>query len=93
MTKPGPGRNDGAPFRPARLGRTSASTRREPAEEQADIARGSSDALLGALGRMQLRLDLLTREQQEQAAVVAALARRVAALEPPRARSAPADGG
>jgi hypothetical protein len=31
--------------------------------EDAEVARGQSDAVLGALGRMQLRLDLLAREQ------------------------------
>lgn len=30
-----------------------------------EVARGQSDAVLGALGRMQLRLDLLAREQSE----------------------------
>jgi hypothetical protein len=40
----------------------------QPAAESFDdpeIARGQSDALLGALGRMQLRLDVLAREQGE----------------------------
>jgi hypothetical protein len=33
--------------------------------DDAEIARGSTTALLGALGRMQLKLDLLTRENSE----------------------------
>lgn len=37
----------------------------EPSFEDAEVARGQSDALLGALGRMQLRLDVLAREQAE----------------------------
>jgi BMFP domain-containing protein YqiC len=43
-------------------------TRRRPASESfsdSEVARGQSDAILGALGRMQLRLDLLAREQSE----------------------------
>lgn len=31
----------------------------------AEFARGQGDAVLGALGRMQLRLDVLAREQSE----------------------------
>jgi hypothetical protein len=31
----------------------------------AEVARGQADAVLGALGRMQLRLDMLAREQSE----------------------------
>jgi hypothetical protein len=31
----------------------------------AEVARGQADAVLGALGRMQLRLDVLSREQSE----------------------------
>jgi hypothetical protein len=33
--------------------------------DDAEIARGSATALLGALGRMQLKLDLLAREQTD----------------------------
>ena len=33
--------------------------------EDAEVARGSATALLGALGRMQLKLDLLAREQSD----------------------------
>ncbi|MDX6218315.1 MAG: hypothetical protein QOG99_3899 [Frankiales bacterium] len=33
--------------------------------DDAEIARGSTTALLGALGRMQLKLDLLARENSE----------------------------
>ena len=33
--------------------------------DDAEVARGSSTALLGALGRMQLKLDLMAREHTE----------------------------
>ncbi|MCW2708032.1 MAG: hypothetical protein JWM22_1874 [Frankiales bacterium] len=33
--------------------------------DDAEVARGSATALLGALGRMQLTLDVLAREQSE----------------------------
>jgi hypothetical protein len=33
--------------------------------DDAEVARGSATALLGALGRMQLKLDVLAREQSE----------------------------
>lgn len=35
-----------------------------------EIARGQADAVLGALGRMQLRLDLLAREQSESLGMI-----------------------
>lgn len=59
----------------------------QPAEAFADaeIARGQSDAVLGALGRMQLRLDLLAQEQSEALATMAMVleqvVERLAALE------------
>ena len=33
--------------------------------DDAEVARGSATALLGALGRMQLKLELMAREQNE----------------------------
>lgn len=33
--------------------------------DEAEVARGQADAVLGALGRMQLRLDVLAREQAD----------------------------
>lgn len=36
-----------------------------PAYDEADIARGTSAAVLGALGRMQLKLDVMAREHQD----------------------------
>jgi hypothetical protein len=37
----------------------------QDAYSDAEIARGSTDALVGALGRMQLRLNVLAREQAD----------------------------
>lgn len=56
----------------------SAARRRTPAPpmeayDNAEIARGQADAVLGALGRMQLRLDVLAREQSEALARIEAL--------------------
>ena len=42
-----------------------------------EIARGQSDAILGALGRMQLRLDLLAQEQSEALATLAMVVEQV----------------
>lgn len=36
--------------------------------DEAEVARGSATALLGALGRMQLKLDLLARQHEESIA-------------------------
>lgn len=58
-------------------------TTRDTTQELADIERGRTDALLGALGRIQLRLEVLTREQQEHGAALRAVERRLAALEQP----------
>lgn len=33
--------------------------------DEAEVARGSATALLGAIGRMQIKLDLIAREQSE----------------------------
>lgn len=50
-----------------------------------EIARGQADAVLGALGRMQLRLDLLAREQSEALGMITQVLEqvleRLAALE------------
>lgn len=52
-----------------------------------EIARGQSDAVLGALGRMQLRLDLLAQEQSEALGMITQVLEqvldRLAALEAP----------
>ena len=44
---------------------------------EAEIARGQTDALLGALGRMQLRLDVIGREQTESLASIVRLIEQV----------------
>jgi hypothetical protein len=49
-----------------------------PAYDDADLARGQAAAVLGVLGRMQLRLDVLAKEQ---AAAFARLDERLTALE------------
>lgn len=36
----------------------------------AEVARGQADAVLGALGRMQLRLDLLAKEQSDSLGMI-----------------------
>jgi len=46
--------------------------------DEAEVARGSATALLGALGRMQLKLDVLAREQSE---TLARLEAKVEALQ------------
>ena len=46
--------------------------------DDVEVARGSATALLGALGRMQLKLDLLAREQSE---AIARLEAKVDALQ------------
>jgi hypothetical protein len=94
VNAPDTDRTDGAGYRPAvRLGRTPVTTRApatdDRAEEQADIDRGRTDALLGALGRIQLRLEVLTREQLEHGAALQAMERRVAALELAQAQQPP----
>lgn len=54
-----------------------------------EVARGQADALLGALGRMQLRLDVLAREQADAfdrvVAALDGLSARLEALEQGRA--------
>lgn len=62
-----------------------------PVESYTDpeIARGQADAVLGALGRMQLRLDLLAREQSEALGMVTQVLEQV--LERLAALEAPAD--
>jgi hypothetical protein len=52
--------------------------RAETMHENADVARGQAEAVLGFLGRMQLRLDVLSREQSE---ALARIEERLAALE------------
>jgi hypothetical protein len=43
----------------------------------AEIARGQADAVLGALGRMQLRLDVIGREQTDSLASITRLLEQV----------------
>lgn len=78
------------PVTPARRERTRPGRRHEQPEvdeELADLERGRTAALLSTLGRMQLRLDLLAREQREALASlqssVEAIERRLAAAETP----------
>jgi hypothetical protein len=60
----------------------------------AEVARGQADAVLGALGRMQLRLDLLAREQSEAlGSILAQLEHLTARLDRLDDASGPAAGG
>ena len=81
----GPRRSDsGLPLSPMRRRGNSSSA---PVEAYADaeVARGQADAVLGALGRMQLRLDVLAHEQSEALALITStleqVVDRLAALE------------
>ena len=72
MTRPA---NDSA-LAPARRGRTRFSQDDTPVTSQfedAEVARGQAAAVLGALARMQLRLDVVAREQTDKFAAVMAL--------------------
>jgi hypothetical protein len=68
-TRPG---GDGAPLAPTRRTR-SAPAQPAPDFDDADVARGQAAAVLGALGRMQLKLDVLAREQSEALARIEAM--------------------
>jgi hypothetical protein len=65
----------------------------DPGYDDAEVQRGLAAAVLGSLGRIQLRLDAIAREQTDTFAelreALAAIDRRLAALE----RSAPVTGG
>lgn len=66
MTGPQRGGRDQQPLAPARRVRPRSPESPEfaPSDyDDAEVARGQSAAVLGALGRMQLRLDVLAREQ------------------------------
>lgn len=52
--------------------------RQDEGYADAEIARGQSDAVLGALGRMQLKLDLLAQEQSEALSTMAMVLEQVA---------------
>lgn len=59
MTEP----SKSSPLSPVRRGRAG---RQAPEQvDEADLARGQAAAVLGALGRLQLRVDVLAREQAE----------------------------
>ena len=78
MTSP---TNDGA-LAPARRNRARFAPTVQKAPSGADfteaeVARGQSDAVLGALARMQLKLDVLTREHADSLARVEALLSRL----------------
>lgn len=80
-------RDDAAAFasRPARgrLGRPAPSPSEPPSVEAAEVLQGQSAAVLGALARMQLRLDVLAREQSDLfAQVLARLDQLAAAADP-----------
>ncbi len=51
----------------------------QPQESYADaeVARGQADAVLGAMGRMQLRLDILSREQTDALASITSMLEQV----------------
>ncbi|MCU1586569.1 MAG: hypothetical protein JWN31_62 [Frankiales bacterium] len=60
----------------------------------AEVARGQADAVLGALGRMQLRLDVLGREQSEAlGSILAQLEQLTARLDRLEDVAPPAAGG
>ena len=60
--------------------------------EDAEVVRGQADAVLGALGRMQLRLDVLAREQGHALdQIVTALNRLTARLDALEATDRPSD--
>jgi hypothetical protein len=72
--------------RQAPAGQIGASRRRAPAASDGEehytsavVGRGQADAVLGALGRMQLRLDVLAREQRESLDQVLAALERLSA--------------
>ncbi len=77
----------GSPLRPSRRTAPEAA----PVDESADLERGRTVALLSVLGRMQLRLDQLAKNQADFHAEVlsglAGLEARLAALEAPRAEA------
>ena len=75
------------PARTRRLEPEEAPPPAAPAFDADDLARGQAAAVLGVLGRLQLRIDLLAREQAEALARIEA---RLASLE---ARSAPSADG
>lgn len=65
--------NFGGDLAPARPPRKRPGQEPEPVTsdyDDADLARGQAAAVLGALGRMQLRLDVLAREQTDMFAKV-----------------------
>ena len=53
-----------------RLGRPAAPQPSVPAFEPAEVSQGLAGAVLGALGRMQIRLDLMAKEQSDALAAV-----------------------
>lgn len=98
MTAPGQGGADEVPFTPARRARIRTPHKGSPAQsapdsagedDLTDVERGRTLALLAALGRIQLRLDVLAREQRDGLASVEArleqLEDRITAWERPPA--------
>jgi hypothetical protein len=98
MNIPGrePSRGD-LPLTPARRnrdrGRSEGTADVRPEYDDADLQRGLAAAVLGTLGRMQLRLEALSHQQMEAfsalQSTLAALDARLAALEPPAPPVAP----
>jgi len=83
----------GSPNRPARgrLGRPASAAADAAAVEAAEVLQGQAAAVLGALARMQLRLDVLAREQSDLfAQVLARLDQLGAPGEPTAAEPEPA---
>lgn len=68
----------------------------EPSVAAEDLDRGRSAALLGALGRLQLRVDVMAKQQEQVlerlVSAVEALEARVARLDGPPAADRPAPG-
>ena len=75
----------GSPNRPARgrLGRPAPAAAEPTALEPSEVLQGQSAAVLGALARMQLRLDVLAREQSDLFAQVLARLDELAATAEP----------
>lgn len=83
-----------APLSPVRRRGSGQSAQPQESYADAEIARGQADAVLGALGRMQLRLDVLGREQSEVlGSILAQLEQLTARLDRLEDAARPSAGG